>query len=52
MSGYNELLKLTQKLFTGRTLCGLPIQMQNNCQLAKFKHAQKAKYRDFRVVDR
>ena len=41
LSCYKEL-KLTTNLFTGRTLHGLLIQMQN----MKFGHAQKAKFRD------
>ena len=36
LSGYKEL-KLTTKLFTGHTLCGLLIQMQNiQSQISRF----------------
>ena len=42
LSYYREL-KLTTNRFTGHTLHGLLIQMQN----AKFGHAQKAKFRFF-----
>ena len=40
----NAFWSFTTKPFTGRTLRGLLIQMQN-IKLAKFRHAQKAKFR-------
>ena len=45
LSCYKEL-KLTTNQFTGCTLHSLLIQMQKLYQLAKFGHAQKAKFRD------